>query len=96
MNIIDTKEYEDNMTYEKKFTFDNTIQLNNLIPMLRNYENEKIKMLACHCSSFDEEGSVLNGTYNEIDELEAIKQYPNPSINFSIDFGDRETAMYRF
>jgi len=96
MRVIKTTEYNDEDIYQKKFFFDDTVQLDSFISLIRQFENEQTKMSVCHCSTFNENDNELYRMYTSVDEIANFKNEPSPYATFSADFCDRNTLEYRF
>ena len=97
MKVINTKENNNENRYTKLFNFDNTIQIDSLIEFIKQSENEQIKMLECHCYTFDADDHRLYYGVSSIDEIKSVyDRAVSPYFDFSIDFGYRETLSYAF
>ena len=96
MNIINSKEYDDSEIYVRTIFFDNTIQVDSLVDLIKQFENASVKMNACHCNTFSDNGSNVCVTYSSVDEILNFKKAPSPYANFLIEFVDRNTLTYQF
>ena len=97
MKVISTKESDSERRYMKVFTFDDTIQIDSLIDVVKQFENEQVKMLVCHCDTYDANDRRLYYGLSSLDEVkEVYRRSPSPYFDFSIDFGSRENESYLF
>lgn len=93
LNIVES----DNINYNvKDYKFDEGIQVSTLLPILRQFETETIKMKVCHCDTFDAEGNPLYYRYDTIDDIANIVNSPSPYIKFGAEYYDTQTSSYCF
>ncbi|MBQ2872651.1 MAG: hypothetical protein IJE89_01465 [Bacilli bacterium] len=97
MNVINTRESNDERRYTKIFYFDNTVQIDSLINFINQFESNGNKMLLCECRSYDSEE---HRTYYRASSVEEIREIydasENPYFEFSVDFVNQETLSYSF
>ena len=97
MNIINTREHDDDRRYTKIFSFDDTIQIGSLLEFIKQFENNETKMLVCECYTYDAEGRRAYYRAYTIDDIKSIyDKAVNPYFEYSIDFGNKETSSYSF
>lgn len=96
MEILNVNESQNDRYYSKTFTLNNGIKIESLIDIIKQFENDQVRMLACYCNTFDENGNQLHYKCNSIEEIKKIGQGPSPYIDFSIDFGNPESMSYNF
>ena len=96
MKIISNVENDNVNYYTKKITFDENIQIDSLIGVLKQFETDEIKLSVCHCNTFDEDGHPLYCQYSTIDDIIKVSELPSPYVSFSVDFCNRKSMMYSF
>ena len=96
INITETVCRENANYLTKTYILSNNIQACNILEVVRYFETDTAVMSVCYCSSFDENGHPLHREYSKKEDLLEVGNFPNPYINFSIDFNDIHKRHYVF
>ena len=96
MEVVKMREYEDDDLYVKTCFTNHTFQLDSVIELVKQFESDTVKMLVCHCNTFNENDNELYRRYTTAEEINNFVNEPSPYATFSIDFGSRDTAQYLF
>lgn len=97
MNVVNTKESDSERRYMKIFNFDNTIQIDSLIELIKKFENDQIKMFECNCYTYDADDHPLYYGLSSLDDIKSVyDSAASPYFDFSIDFVNREDLSYMF
>lgn len=96
MNFVEGKTIERKGLYSKKFISDDLLDIDTIIDILKKYENEDTKMFDCRCSTFTEKGNTVSHRYRNMDELQKMHNYPNPSIGIDATYINPYDMSYKF
>ena len=96
MKVLKFHDVENERQFRRTYTLDKSVQIDSIGEIIRGFETEEIKMFKCRCQSFDEYGSPLYRGYMNIEEIIDVKNLPNPSVAFYVEFQDRTTGSYSF
>ena len=78
------------------YNTDRPLTVDDIISIIKGYENENTKLFECRCSTFSEAGNPMDCNYRDVEELEALHSLPNPSINVRAIFVDPRDMSYKF
>lgn len=90
------REYRSDDLYSKKFVSEEPFSIDEIIKLLKEYENDEYKLYRCIISTFSERGHGLFQRYNSAEELEKMHSLPHPSIKLHAIYIDRKTHRYEF
>ena len=97
MKILETKEWQDEERYEKTYKLDNNVTTDSLPEIIKAFEGEEYVMSSCRCETFDENDSPKHCEFLELEDVMKFLDYAsNPSVQFMIDFNNKQTNEYAF
>ena len=96
MNYKEIRSFTNDRKQGRIYETDDSFTVDRIIELLKIYESDTIKMFACYCSTFTEEGLSWNPELQSIEELSKMKSFPNPSIQIRAVFINRNTEEYAY
>jgi len=96
MKLSEGKEIKREGLYSKKYISDTPFNVDSIISLLKEYEKKGNKLFECKCGTFSESGNTVEYRYKDIDGLNDIKNYVNPSVRINAIFVDPNDMSYRF
>ena len=78
------------------YNTDRPLTVDDIISIIKGYENENTKLFECRCSTFSEAGNPMDRNYRRVEQLDAMHRLPNPSISVRAIFVDPRDMSYKF
>ena len=80
----------------KSYDTDGPLSVDDIISVIKSYEDENTKMFECRCDTFSESGNPYSPCYRNTEILKAMHNLPNPSINVRVIYVDPKDMSYKF
>ena len=96
MGFKERRTVQNEKSYMKEFESDTRLTVDQIIRLLKNYENEDTELYQCIVDTYTEEGNVYHPCYKSSEELDKIKELPNPSMSFHAFYIDKILKKYKF
>lgn len=90
------REFNVNGERGRVYETDNSITVERIIELAREFESDRAKFFACYCDTFTESGTPWSPELDSINNLSQMNKFPNPSINLRIAYTNRQTDEYEF
>jgi len=96
MKFIETGEINKRGIHGKSYDTNKPLSVDDIISIIKGYEDETTKLFECRCSTFSESGNPMDRNYRNVEQLEAMHRLPNPSISVRAIFVDPKDMSYKF
>ena len=96
MNFKEKRSFSTDGRQGRVYEADNSFTDDELIKLLTQLETDRAKFFTCYCSTFTESGTTWSPELESLEELQKMKDFPNPSIQVRAVYVNRKTDNYEF
>ena len=96
MNYKEKRSFSSDGRQGRVYESDNSFTIDEIISLLTQLETDRVKFFICYCSTFTESGTTWSPELQSIEDLQQMKEFPNPSIQVRAVYVNRKTNNYEF